>query len=61
MEKKNDSTADLKEDMNKIFSKVCGNEDVILIPKFNDYVQQITPDEEQIYEKITDFDVDEIK
>ncbi|XP_025835852.1 cytosolic non-specific dipeptidase-like [Agrilus planipennis] len=48
--KKENSTADPKEDMNKIFKEMVDEEGNILIPNFADFVQQITPDEENIYE-----------
>lgn len=60
IEKKENSKTEIKDDMKNIFSKICDEEENILIPNFNNYVQQITPDEETIYEKIQDFDPEEV-
>lgn len=60
IEKKENSKTEIKDDMEKIFAHICDDEENILIPNFNNYVQQITPDEETIYENIQDFDPEEV-
>lgn len=61
IEKKEDSETDIKEDMEKLFKTMADDEDNILIPNFNNFVQQITPDEESIYEGIQEFDPEEVR
>lgn len=61
IEKLKDSQTEPKDNMIKIFERIHDEKDNILIPQFNDYVQQITPDEEQVYEAIRDFDVEDIR
>ncbi|KAK5644918.1 hypothetical protein RI129_006218 [Pyrocoelia pectoralis] len=60
MEKDENSTSDMKEDMTKIFSELCNERGEVLIEEFNDYVKQISPDEEHVYEQIK-FDMDDVK
>nr|CAI5869566.1 unnamed protein product [Callosobruchus analis] len=60
IEKTEGSKTDAKDDMNNIFKTIVDDEGNIIIHGFNDYVEQITPDEERIYEKI-DFDVEEVR
>lgn len=54
---KNDPRADVK----KIFENIVDEEDNILIPNFNDYVEQIRPDEEKLYESLKDFKIEEYR
>lgn len=61
MEKLKDSASDLKKDMEKLFATIGDDKENILIPKFNDFVVPITPDEELLYESIEEFDLDEIR
>lgn len=61
LEKRKDSKGDPKEDMEKLFATIADDKENILIPKFNDFVMPITPDEEAFYESIEDFDPDEIR
>ncbi|XP_060528292.1 cytosolic non-specific dipeptidase-like [Cylas formicarius] len=55
------SSADIREDMEKIVANLTDAEGNILIRDFNEYVEQITPDEEIEYENIRDFDCEEIR
>lgn len=63
IEKSESSKSEIRDDMEKIFSKICSKDDAykVYIPDFYKYVQQITPDEERLYEKIQDFSVDDVK
>lgn len=61
IEKEENSKTEIKDDMEKIFARICDEEENILIPKFNSIVQQITPDEEKVYEQIEDFDPEEVR
>ncbi|XP_028138514.1 beta-Ala-His dipeptidase-like isoform X1 [Diabrotica virgifera virgifera] len=56
-----DSKTDIKEDMIKIFETIVDEKNNIIIPNFSDMVEQITPDEERMYEKINEFNIDEIR
>ncbi|KAL3269953.1 hypothetical protein HHI36_009009 [Cryptolaemus montrouzieri] len=60
VEQKDDSDikADMEAIMNSLYDPI-GEE--ILIPHFNDFVKQITPDEEGVYEAIQEFDIDKIR
>ncbi|XP_044754032.1 beta-Ala-His dipeptidase-like isoform X2 [Coccinella septempunctata] len=53
-----DIKSDMKTLMEKIFDPV---NERILIPTFNDFVKQITPDEEGVYEAIQEFDIEKIR
>lgn len=53
--------SDPKKDVKKIFEKIVDNEENILIPDFNHYVEQIRPDEEKVYESIDDFNIEEYR
>lgn len=62
IEKTPGSKTEPKDDMAAIFKKVYNEENErILIPHFNDIVTQITPEEEKLYEAITDFNLDEAR
>lgn len=61
MEKSKNAKGDLKEDMEKLFATIADDRERILIPKFNDFVTPVTPDEELLYESIEDFDPEEIR
>ncbi|KAH0998616.1 cytosolic non-specific dipeptidase-like isoform X1 [Dendroctonus ponderosae] len=56
-----DSKVDIKEDMKAIVNSLVDDKEQILIKHFGEYVEQITPDEEKVYENIKDFDADEIR
>ncbi|CAG9829741.1 unnamed protein product [Diabrotica balteata] len=56
-----DSKTNIKEDMIKIFETIVDEKNNIIIPNFSDMVEQITPDEERMYEKINEFNIDEIR
>lgn len=59
-EQKDDS--DIKVDMETLMSKLYDpTNERILIPTFNDFVKQITPDEEGVYEAIQEFDIEKIR
>lgn len=48
--------------MENLMSKLYDQENErILIPTFNDFVKQITPDEEGVYEAIQEFDIEKIR
>ena len=47
--------------MQTIINNLVDEEENILIKGFSEYVEQITPDEEKVYENITDFDPDDIR
>ncbi|XP_045474295.1 cytosolic non-specific dipeptidase-like [Harmonia axyridis] len=54
--------SDIKADMENLMSKLYDQENErILIPTFNDFVKQITPDEEGVYEAIQEFDIEKIR
>ncbi|KAF7273865.1 hypothetical protein GWI33_013443 [Rhynchophorus ferrugineus] len=55
------SKSDIKEDMRKILAQLVDDQEHILIRNFGEYVEQITPDEEKVYERIKDFDADDIR
>ncbi|KAK4875841.1 hypothetical protein RN001_012263 [Aquatica leii] len=61
MNKNDQSDRCMKEDMKKIFEKLHDGKGNVLIPEFNDYIKQITPDEESVYESIEDFDIEEVR
>lgn len=61
IEKSENSKTDIKDDMVKIFEALADGQGNIKIKGFHDYVEQITPDEEKIYEQIQEFDPDEIR
>lgn len=58
--KTEESTNDVKSDMENIFKEIC-NENRIFIDEFYKNVMEITPDEEDLYDSITDFDINELK
>lgn len=47
--------------METIEKSLIDEKEKILIKGFEDYVEQITPDEEQVYANIKDFNMDDIK
>lgn len=47
--------------METIEKSLVDEKEKILIKGFEDYVEQITPDEEQVYANIKDFNMDDIK
>ncbi|XP_030764210.1 cytosolic non-specific dipeptidase-like [Sitophilus oryzae] len=59
--KRENSQTEIKEDMENIINNLVDDKEQILINNFGEYVEQITPDEERIYENIKDFDPDEIR
>lgn len=61
MQKGQDSKTEIEDDLNKVFSYIADSQSNILIPRLDIYVQQITPDEEQIYRDIAEFNIDEIR
>ncbi|CAH1155802.1 unnamed protein product [Phaedon cochleariae] len=61
IEKQENSKTEIKDDMINIFKKIVDDEGKITIKGFHDYVEQITPDEEKIYENIQEFDPEEIR
>lgn len=61
IEKTENSKAHIKEDMEKLCSTLVDDQNKIQIKGFMDNVEQITPDEEKIYERLQDFDPAEIR
>lgn len=61
IEKTESSKTDIKTDMETIEKSLVDEKEKILIKGFEDYVEQITPDEEQVYANIKDFNMDDIK
>lgn len=61
IEKTAHSKTEIKDDMIQLFSELANEEGYIKVKGFNDYVEQITPDEEKIYENIQEFDPEEIR
>ncbi|KAJ8947213.1 hypothetical protein NQ318_001498 [Aromia moschata] len=61
LKKSEGSKTDIKEDMKKLFDTICDEDGNIIIPGFHELVDEVTPDEEQIYENIKDFDPEEIR
>lgn len=57
----NNSKTDIRDDMEKLVKSLVDENEQILIKGFSDYVEQITPDEEKVYENIKDYDPDEIR
>ncbi|CAH1985983.1 unnamed protein product [Acanthoscelides obtectus] len=60
IDKVDGSKTEIKDDMNNIFKTIVDEEGNVIINGFNDYVEQVTPDEERMYENI-DFDVDDVR
>lgn len=60
IEKTGDKT-EIKDDMATLFDGLVDKEGKLKIPGFYDYVEQITPDEEKVYENIQEFDPDDIR
>ncbi|XP_023021265.2 cytosolic non-specific dipeptidase [Leptinotarsa decemlineata] len=61
IEKSENSKTEIKDDMENIFKALVNEEGTLKIKGFYDYVEQITPDEEKIYENIQEFDPAEIR
>ncbi|CAG9769828.1 unnamed protein product [Ceutorhynchus assimilis] len=52
------SETDIKEDMEKIANTLVDADDNVLIKGFDDLVEDLTPDEENIYEELQEFDIE---
>lgn len=61
IEKTQGSKTDIKNDMETIEKSLVDEKEKILIKGFEERVEQITPDEEQVYANIKDFNMDDIK
>ncbi|KAL1494567.1 hypothetical protein ABEB36_010145 [Hypothenemus hampei] len=59
--KTENSKTDIRADMEVIAKSLVDKDENILIKEFNEFVEEITPDEEKNYEKIKDFNPDEIR
>ncbi|XP_050304401.1 cytosolic non-specific dipeptidase-like [Anthonomus grandis grandis] len=59
--KTENSKTDIKDDMDTVVSNLVDDKENILITNFGEYVEQITPDEEKVYENIKDFEPDDIR
>lgn len=61
-EKAPNSSADPKEDLKKIYEALVDETNgQIRIPSFSIFVQQMSPDEEKVYENIHDFNMDDYR
>ncbi|CAH0554685.1 unnamed protein product [Brassicogethes aeneus] len=60
VQKTEDSTTEIEDDAQNIFKTMVNEKNRITIPHFNDFVDQVTPDEERVYESIKNFDPEEI-
>lgn len=61
IEKNENSKTDIKEDMITICNTVVNEHGKITVNDFHNFVEQITPDEEKVYENIKGFDPAEIR
>ncbi|KAG5883556.1 hypothetical protein JTB14_008523 [Gonioctena quinquepunctata] len=61
IEKTENSKTEIKEDMENLFHTLVDAEGNVRVKTFYDCVEQITPDEEKIYENIREFDPDEVR